>query len=286
MTPIRSLRILTAALASAAILFVVPTTVVAQDRSHDGSVVFQVNADVTVPEGVHRDAVIVFGGNAQVLGEVNTAADVDAGSTVDQVRILDSVYHAAPGADVGSYETVEPAMIGAAIAPLAIAVWFGFALAYLFAGLVVAAIAGSQIRRAGAALTREPVTVAIASIGVLLGLPLLVALLAVTVVGIPAALSVAVVAIPLVWFVGSVAVAVRIGDWALLQLRGRVEASRPVGAAFVGLLVAGLVSIVPVLGFLVGLAGAGAVLLVAWRAAFGDRHATQTPAAQAGAIAA
>jgi hypothetical protein len=303
----RSRRTGLVALAAVAVLLSFPAPAFAEVLPHDGSVVMQVRADVTIPAGVHRDAVIVISGDVTIQGEVNTVivvdgtatltgarvetlvvtggtADVAAGSTVDQVRILDSVYHASPEATVGSYETIEPAMIGAAIAPLALAVWFGFAIAYLLAGLVIAAIAGSQLRRAGASLTREPVTVAMAAIGVLIGLPLLVVLLAVTVVGIPAALAVAMVAIPLVWFVGSVSVAVRIGDWVLLQSRGRIEESHPVVAALIGLVVVGVLSVIPVIGFLLGLAGAGAALLVGWRAAFGRRPTGALPSTQAGPL--
>jgi hypothetical protein len=301
----RSLRAAPVALATVAVLFFVPASVAAADLPHDGSVVIQANADVTIPAGEHRDAVIVFGGDATIQGEVNTVvvfdgtatltgarvetlvvaggtADIGPGSTVDQVRTLDSVYHATPGVVVGSYESVEPAVIAAAIAPLAVAVWFGFVLTALLAGLVVAAIAGSQLRRAGESLTREPVTVGFAALGVLIGLPILVTLLAVSVVGIPAALAVALIAIPLVWFLGSVAVAVRIGDWVLLRLRGSVEASHPVVAALIGLLVVGVVTVIPLIGLLVGLAGAGAVLLVGWRAAFGRPPAVTAPMAHAG----
>jgi hypothetical protein len=164
------------------------------------------------------------------------------------------------------------------LAPLAIALWIGAALAYVLAGLVVAAIAGGQLRRAGATITREPGVVTLAALGVLVGMPLLIAILAVTVVGIPTALAVAIIALPLVWFVGSVSVAVRIGDWILLQARGRVEAAHPVVAAFLGTVVVGVLSIIPMVGFLIGLAGAGAVSVVAWRAAFGgpDRGPART----------
>jgi hypothetical protein len=309
MLRIRSRRTGLVGVAAVAVLLSFPVPALADVLPHDGSVVLQVNADVTIPAGVHRDAVIVIAGDVAIQGEVDTVvvidgtatltgarvetlvvaggtADVAAGSTVDQVRILDSVYHASPEATVGSYETIEPAVFAAAIAPLALAVWFGFAIAYLLAGLVLAAIAGSQLRRAGASLTREPVTVVMAAIGVLVGLPLLVALLAVTVVGIPAALAVAMVAIPLVWFVGSVSMAVRIGDWVLLRLRDRIEESHPVVAAFIGLVAVGVLSVIPVLGFLLGLAGAGAALLVGWRAAFGRRLTGAASTVQPGPMAA
>jgi hypothetical protein len=57
-------------------------------------------------------------------------------------------------------------------------------------------------------------------------------------------------------------------------------------AAFIGLIAVGVISVIPLLGFLVGLAGAGAALLVGWRAAFGERPAATTPTAQPGPMAA
>jgi hypothetical protein len=309
MLHIRPRRAGLVAVAAGAVLLSLPAPTLADGYPQDGSVVLQVKADVALAGGTHRDTIIVIGGDATIQGEANTlvvvdgtatltgarvgtlivasgTADIGAGSTVDHVQVLDSVYHASPEAMVGTYETIQPAMIAAAVAPVALAVWLGFAIAYLLAGLVVAAIAGSQLRRAGASLTREPAAVAVSAVAVLIGLPLLVVLLAVTVIGIPAALLVAMMAIPLVWFIGSVAVAVRIGDWVLYELRGRVEASHPVVAAFIGLIGVGLISVIPILGFLVGLAGAGAVMLVGWRAAFGTRPTAVSQAPQPGPMAA
>jgi len=267
----------------------------------DRPVVLQANADLTVPADSSWDTVVLFAADVTVLGTVDTvvvvdgtatltgahvatlvvaggAVDIGTGSVVGDVRTIDSTYHVATGASVGSQSALEPAAIAVSLAPLAIALWIGAALAYVLAGLVVAAIAGGQLRRAGATITRDPGVVTLGALGVLFGMPLLIALLAVTIVGIPTALAVAIVALPMVWFVGSLSVAVRIGDWILLQARGRVEAAHPVVAAFLGTLVVGVLSIIPLVGFLIGLAGAGAVSVVAWRAAFGgsDRGPVQT----------
>jgi hypothetical protein len=273
----------------------------ATGSTHDRPVVLQANADLTVPADTNWDTVVLFAADATVLGTVDTvvvvdgtatltgahvatlvvvggAVDIGTGSVVGDVRTIDSTYDVAPGASVGSQSALEPVAIAVSLAPLAIALWIGAALAYVLAGLVVAAIAGGQLRRAGATITREPGVVTLAALGVLVGMPLLIAILAVTVVGIPTALAVAIIALPLVWFVGSVSVAVRIGDWILLQARGRVEAAHPVVAAFLGTVVVGVLSIIPLVGFLIGLAGAGAVSVVAWRAAFAgpDRGPART----------
>lgn len=299
----RSPRVLLVALAAIGSLLAFPALAFADGLPHDGSVVIQVKSDVTIPAGVHRDALIVIGGNAVVMGEVNTivvvdgtatltgaraetlvvaggTADVGEGSVVGQVRTLDSVYHAAPGAVVDSYQTVEPGAIAAAIAPVAVAAWLGFAFAYLLAGLIVAAIGGAQLRRAGALITREPASVVVGALGVLIGLPILIVALVVTIIGIPAAFALAVVGVPILWFVGSLAVAVRIGDWLLLSVRGRTEAMHPLVAAFLGMLVVGVLSVIPVVGFVIGVAGAGAAMLMAWRAAFGGASSTPVSAAQ------
>ena len=129
-------------------------------------------------------------------------------------------------------------------------------------------------------MTQEPGAVTLGAIGVLLGIPLVIGGLAVTIIGIPTALVVALMVLPLVWFVGSVAVAVRIGDWILLRVRGRVEAYHPLLAAFLGAIVVGVLSVIPIVGFVIGLAGAGAVLLVAWKAAFDDAPGDAAPSVQ------
>jgi len=293
-------RVLTAAALTLAVVLPIPGPVLADSRPDGDAVVIQANTDLTIDADTYLDAVVLFTADATILGEVGTvvvvdgtatlsgarvgtlvvaggAVEIGTGSIVDEVRTIGSTYHAAAGATVGSQSTIEPAMIAAILAPVAIAAWLGLALAYLLASLVVAAIAGDQLRRAGAALTSEAGSVTLAALAVLIGTPLLMVLLAVTVIGIPTALLVALVVLPLVWFVGSIAAAVRIGDWLLLNARGRVEAHHPMVAALLGILVVALLSVIPLVGFLIGLAGAGAVLLIAWRAAFFDASQTASP---------
>ncbi len=294
-------RVLAAIGIALILILPLPAAALADEWLHDGSVVIQANTDLTVPEDARHDTVVVFSADATILGDVETVvvvdgtatrtgarvaslvvaggvADVGSGSTVDEVRLIDSTYHAAPDAVVGTQTTIEPAVFAAALAPLALAMWLGFALAYVLAGLVVAAIAGGQLRRAGASITERPGSVALGAVAVLIGLPLLIAGLAVTVVGIPTAILLAVVVLPLVWFLGSLTVAVRIGDWVLLTVRGRTEAYHPLLAAFIGTVIIGLLSIIPVIGFLLATVGAGAILVLAWGAAFGEAPRTPTPA--------
>ena len=250
-------RVVAALAVALALMLPIPGPALAESPD-DGSVVDPgPDADLTVPADAHLDAVVVITADATILGEVDTvvvidgtatltgahvetllvaggAVDIGPGSVVDQVRTIDSTYHVATGATVGSQSSIEPAVIAIGLAPIAIAVWLGFALAYVLTGLVVAAIAGSQLRRAGAAITAEPGAITLGALGVLFGIPLVIVILALTVVGIPTALTVAIVALPLIWFVGSLAVAVRIGDWLMLKTRGRVEAASPAGRGVPG----------------------------------------------------
>jgi hypothetical protein len=304
----RTLKAGLVAVATGVALLSIPIPTLAADPAGDDSLVFQVNADLTIPAETQRDTVIAIRSDVTVAGDVGTVividgsatltgarvdtlivtggtADIDEASIVGTVRTLDATYRPATGAAVGSYDSIQPGVIAVALAPLAAALWLGFALAYLVAGLVVAAIGGRQLRQAGASLTAEPGTVAISALVLLIAVPVLMVALMVSVVGIPAGLALLFVVTPLIWFVGSVAVAVRIGDWTLLTLRGRVETSHPLVAALIGLVVIGVVSVIPFVGFLVGLAGAGAVFLVAWRAAFGGR-APRTATPQPGPVAA
>ena len=296
-------RVVAALAVALALLLPIPGPALAASPPDDGSVVIQARSDLTVPPGTRLDAVVLFEADATILGEVETvvvldgtatlsgarvdtlvvaggAVDIGPGSTVAEVRTIDSTYHAAPGAAVGSQASIDPAMLAAGFVPIAIAVWLGVALAYILTGLVVAAIAGGQLRRAGAAITSRPGSVALGALGVLFGLPLLIVILAVTIVGIPTALAVAIVALPLVWFVGSLAIAVRIGDWLLLKTRGRVEAHHPLVAAFLGMVVVGVLSVIPLFGFVLASVGAGAIALVAWTAAFGDVGSGAAPTVQ------
>ena len=302
-------RALAAVAVALVLMLPIPAAVLADSDPPQDSVVIQANVDLTVPADAHRDAVVLFSADATILGDVETlvvfdgtatlsgarvetlvvaggAVDIGPGSTVDEVRTIGSTYHAATDAVVGSQATIEPAVIAASFAPVAIAIWLGFALAYVLAGLVIAAIAGGQLRRAGAAITERPGPVVLGAVGVLIGLPLLITALAITVIGIPTALLVAIVILPLMWFVGSLTVAVRVGDWILLRTRGRVEAEHPLVAAFLGTVVVGFLSVIPLVGFVIATIGAGAVLVLAWTAAFGGAPTSPTPTLEVGPVAA
>ena len=87
----------------------------------------------------------------------------------------------------------------------------------------------------------------------------------VTVIGVPAGIGLLMVVWPMVAFVGYIVAAIWIGEWLLNRREGAVPAERPYAAATVGLLVAFVIGLVPLVTAIVSIFGIGAVVLAAWR---------------------
>jgi hypothetical protein len=156
---------LTAATVLAAVLLVLgPASALADEAAHDGSVLIHANADVTVPTGSHRDAIVVFAGNAVIHGQARTVVvingtatvaggahvgslvvvsgriDLEPASTVDHVWAARTDYRAASDAVVGAYETVDPSWLAAALTGAGL----GVALVLLLGLVIVGRTAGNR----------------------------------------------------------------------------------------------------------------------------------------------
>ena len=158
--------------------------------------------------------------------------------------------------------------LGVVLAPALILLWIGFGLAVIAAGLLLAGVAGRQVRAAEALISHEPVmTFATGIVGMVL-IPLAAFLLIATLIGAALGVGILIALWPLVAFVGYLVAGIWIGDWVLQQRRPAVSRERPYLAAVIGLLILQALSLVPVLGIvsaLVSLFGFGAVVLLAWR---------------------
>lgn len=131
-------KVLTGAALTAVLVLLVPTSAMADGPQHGGSVVVRANADVTVPAGAERDAVVVLGGNAAIQGHVRTLVvvngsatltgarvgvlavlngtiEIGPGSTVASVWAAGTTYHAAGNAEVASLATVDLFWIAAGL---------------------------------------------------------------------------------------------------------------------------------------------------------------------------
>jgi hypothetical protein len=278
-----------------ALLLLVPVALAADPLPHNGRVLLSGGGDITLPAGEHADAVIVVNGTATILGEANTVVAIDGAArllgahveTVVAVRspieigpdtvvqgdvmTYDSLVHQTGNAEVtGEVKDVASFLVGAGLvlAPALFLLWIGFGLAGIAAGLLLAAIAGRQVRDAEELISREPGRTILTGLVGLIAIPIVSVLLIITVVGAPLGLGILLMGWPLVALVGYLVAGIWIGHWVLRQSGRDREASRPFVAAAVGVLVLEALAIVPVLSIVVGLAslfGFGAVIRLSLR---------------------
>ena len=297
-------------------LFLVPVALAADAMPHSGRVLISTQGDVTIPAGEQADFVMVVDGTATIAGEVNTIFVVNGsanltGARTETVVAINSPVNLADGTVVlgdvmtanslvqqagtaevmGEVKDMQASFIalGVVLAPALILLWIGFGLAVIAAGLLLAGVAGRQVRAAEALISHEPVlTFATGIVGMVL-IPLAAFLLIATLIGAALGVGILIALWPLVAFVGYLVAGIWIGDWVLQQRRPAVSRERPYLAAVIGLLILQALSLVPVLGIvsaLVSLFGFGAVVLLAWRTlrAGGGTHvavAGATPAPMA-----
>ncbi len=276
-------------------LFVVPVALAADAMPHSGRVLISTQGDITIPANEQADLVMVVNGTATIAGEVNSIVVVngtanltgartetvvavnspvnlgDGTVVLGDVMTVDSVVHQTGDAEVvGEVKDMQASFIalGAVLAPALILLWIGFGVAVIAAGLLLAGIAGRQVRAAEALISHEPVlTFATGIVGMVL-IPLAAFVLIATLIGAALGVGILIALWPLVAFVGYLVAGIWIGDWVLQQRRPVVVRERPYLASVIGLLILQALGLVPVLGIvssLVSLFGFGAVVLLAWR---------------------
>lgn len=275
---------------------------------HSGRVVFVAGGDIDIPAGDQADAVIVIGGSATVAGTVNTLVVVDgtastAGATLESLTVINGSAELGAGTtiigDVGrlgsSVQRADGVEVGGAVRDLAgdvaafgiflgaaaIVLWIGFGVATLLVGLLVAGLAARQVRTATALIRHETGTTIVTGLLAIVLPPIAAAMLIVTVIGIPAGIGLLVVLWPTLAFIGYIVAAIWLGEW-LLGRRNPVTtpAERPYGAAVIGLLVAFLIGLVPLVSAALSILGLGAVVLAGWRTLRGSSPRPSLVAAQ------
>jgi hypothetical protein len=224
----------------------------------------------------------VTGARVDTLVAVHSTVDLGPGTVVaGDVLTLDSTVHRTGDAAVlGAVTEITPALValGAVLAPAAILFWIGFGLATIAAGLLLAGVASRQVRDAERLIAHEPVRVVLAGIAGVVLVPIACVLLMLSIVGAPLGIGVLFMGLPLIAYVGYLVAGIWVGEWILAHLQpGRVR-EKPYVAAVIGLLVLGVIGLVPLVNLLTAVAsllGFGAVLLAAWRAITG--HAEPGP---------
>jgi hypothetical protein len=262
-------------------------------RTDDGSVLFGIENDVSVPAGQEANAVLVIDGTALIEGSVDSLVafgsdvvvsgpsasvenifsaggtlTIENGATVAEVAYADTdVTGVAAGSVTGEVRDIQTdlagalAFVAAALVIVAFFVWIGAGLAMLFSALLVVAFGTSQVRRAAFNIGNDVLKTLVVGLIMLIVPWLVIGLLAITVVGLPLALVFATLW-AFVAFLGYITVGLWIGERILSRSR---TASRPYGAAFLGVLILMLLSWIPLVSALAVWFGVGAVTLAGWR---------------------
>ena len=276
-----------------ALLLLVPVALAADPRPANDGALMAFGEDVTLSADQVTDLVLVINGTATVQGDARVVISVGGeaileGATVETVVAIDSPVQVAAGSSVtgtiatldaatvsvasgatvtGEIRDVTPQLIGlgAVLAPAVLLLFVGFVLVTLVAGLALAGLAARQVRAAETLISREPGPVLLSGLaGIFLPL-LVIAILFVTVVGIPLAVALLVAVWPLVAYMGYLVAGIWIGDWILARTSPEIDRERPYLASVIGLLVLQVLSILPPVTAIASLFGYGAVLLLAWR---------------------
>jgi hypothetical protein len=269
------------------------------DLPRTGRVLIVAGGDITVPQGEQADLLLVAAGDASVSGTVNALVMIDGtatltGATVGTVVVVSGTVDVGPGTVVlndvaeargtvvssggeimGSTRELATgiAVFGVFAGIVAIIVWVGVGVAALIAALVLSSLAGQQLRKAAWLIGHEPVPSILLGLLSIVVIPLVAVLAMVTVIGIPTGLGILLVMWPALAFLGYLVGAIWIGEWLLSRRAGYVPAERPHLAAVVGLVVAFVLGLIPLLSAIISIVGTGAVILAVWLTWRGRRPA-------------
>jgi len=223
-----------------------------------------------------------FGGNVQIAGAVNGSIATFGGNVTlaetavvqGNVAALGGRYISAPGATVRGNATSGVAPIAptqpAPFNPVARMFNFRFdllggiitALAFAALGALIVIFAPNATRRVSEAAQKQPLNVAGVGCLTLIVFPILMILLAITIIGIPIALLLG-LATWAAWIFGGIAIGLLAGE----KILGAFKMTNilPVLAVMLGMILLMLIGQIPILGWLVsclvGLLGLGAVVM-------------------------
>jgi hypothetical protein len=261
--------------------------------SETGSVLVGLQNDVNLAAGDEANAIIVVDGSATIEGATKAVVGIDsdivvtgpgasaegiftiggtltidAGASVEDVAYVETdISGITTGSVSGEIRDIQTDLVGvlaylaAALVILAFFIWIGAALALLFSALLIVAFGTTQLRRAAFNIGNDVLKTLVVGLIMLIVPWLVIGLLAITVVGLPLALVFATLW-AFVAFLGYITVGLWIGERILSRSR---TASRPYGAAFLGVLILMLLSWIPLVSALAVWFGVGAVTLAGWR---------------------
>lgn len=291
---------------AALLLLAVPGVAAAQSTMTDNdSVLVAVDRDVVIDADDRVGTLVVVSGNATVSGHVETVVVVDGTLTVDgtvgetvvavntdvtlgatavvegDVVIASGELTRDPAATIGGSVTRNfDLRIGWALTLISILFWVGITIGLLIAGLVLVAFARGQVMGVGDLLTGEAGSSILATVILVVGLPIVVIAAFLSVIGIPVGLALLVVVLPLLWMIGYLVAGARVGRLVLGAGGAGESTVSPYLAVLLGVLLFQIVGLIPGIGalaiWLAATYGAGGLVLYAWRS---WRRGSGTPAA-------
>jgi hypothetical protein len=249
----------------------------------DDSLLFKVNGDIAVAGGDTIQNAAVINGNATVAGTIDEnlfvvkgdavisgtvkgtvtvvrgTLTLENGSSVDDVMLFDSTLNQADGATVtGDIEDRGyDFSFGRGLAVFSALWWVGLTIVALVAAGIFAWFARMQLFATVETLKNQFVKSLITAIVMWILLPLGAALILFTIVGAPLGLSVLLVLLPFLWLVGMIVVGTWLGSFILKP----TSTGRAIGAAILGTLIVSLISLIPFVAVVTGIAaiiGSGA----------------------------
>ena len=290
---------LLAIIALVALMLGVTGSAIAADEGlpHTGRVLIVAGGDVNIGFDEQADVVIVIGGDARIAGTVNTLVIVDGtatvtGATLETIAIVNGTAELARGTTINgdvhhlnsTIDRGDAVQVGGAIKDLTgsfatfglflgaamVVLWIGFGIATLLFALLLVGLAARQVRTATSLIGREPGRTALVGVLAVFVTPLLAFLAMATLIGIPTGVGLLVVVWPAVAFVGYVVAAIWLGEWLLYRGRSGERPERPYAPALLGLVVAFVVGLVPLVTAILSIFGLGAVVLAGWRTLRGE----------------
>lgn len=233
-----------------------------------------VNGNLTVA-GTVEENVFVAKGDATITGTVNGTVTVIrgtlnlmAGSTVDDVMLIDSDLNREDGATVNGDidDRGWDFSFGRGLAIFSALWWGGMTIVVLVAAAIFAWLGRSQLFGSVGALKSDFLKSLITAIVIWILLPLGAVLIIFTLVGAPLALLILLVVLPILWLLGLIVV----GSWLGSLIIKPTSTGRVIGAAILGTFILSLISLIPFVAFVTGIAailGSGAFVYRAFESA-------------------
>lgn len=257
--------------------------IIATITDEANSFVFKVKGDLAVPAGDTIQNAMVIKGNATIAGTVEqnlfvvkgdvvvsgTVTDsvtvirgtltLENGSTVGDVTLIDSTLVRADGATVtGSVDDRGyDFSFGRGFAIFSALWWIGMTILALVAAAIFGWLGRAQLYGSVGTLQSEFVKSLLTTVVMWILLPLGAALILFTLIGAPLGLLIIFVVLPVLWLLGSIVVGAWIGSYILKP----TDTGRAIGAAVLGTLILSLLSLIPFVAFITGIAallGSGA----------------------------